>query len=70
MALMQKNDCRDWFVILFVANLGAAATVYLFMYHDPVVFATWGTILTTIGGIFHWLTVRDSKVADACPHDS
>jgi len=70
MALLNKNDCRDWFVMIFAANLAVAATVYLFKFHSDVTFVTWGTILTTIGGIFHWLTVKDAKVPDACPGNS
>lgn len=63
---MQQNDCRDWFVMVFVANLATAATVYLFMHPSNAAFGIWGTALTTIGGIFHWLTVRDAKTPDSC----
>ena len=59
-----QNDVRDWFVMLFVAQLATAATVYLFMHPSNAAFGIWGTALTTIGGIFHWLTVKDAKTAD------
>lgn len=52
--------------MLFVAQLATAATVYLFLHPSNTAFGTWGTILTTVGGIFHWLTVKDSKQPDAC----
>lgn len=66
MALLTKNDCRDWFVMALFANLGIAATVYLFMHPSDMAFATWGGILSTNAGVFHWLTVKDAKVPDAC----
>jgi hypothetical protein len=63
---MQKNDCRDWFVMLLFANLAVAATVYLFLHPSNIAYGTWGSILSTTGVTFHWLTVRDAKVPDAC----
>lgn len=60
------NDARDWFVMILVAAIWIAGTVFLFLHHSqPAIFATWCGLCTTMGGLYHWLTLRDQKVPDA-----
>jgi uncharacterized membrane protein len=58
-------DGRDWFVIGHVAMIMTAATAFLFMYPNAEDFATWGGVVATTGGLYHWIMVRDSKIPDA-----
>lgn len=56
----------DWFVMILWAAVWVAGTVFLFLHHDhPAVFVTWCGLCTTMGGLYHWLMVRDQKVPDA-----
>lgn len=59
-----KLDITDWFMLVFVAALHSAGTVYLFMYHSEAVFLTWAGLLTVSGGVFHGLRVWDQKTKD------
>ena len=59
------NDTRDWFIMLLVAGMWIAGTVYLFMYHSPLVYSTWCGLGATMTGVYHWITLKDSKVPDA-----
>jgi squalene cyclase len=56
---------RDWFVMGHVNAALIAATVFLFKHSDTMNFATWGTVLVTVIGVYHWLVIRDSKEKDA-----
>jgi len=58
-------DVRDWVVIGLMAAIQVAATVFVFMYHDAVNFATWATVCGTLTGAYHWMVIRDSKTKDA-----
>ncbi len=58
-------DIRDAFVIAFLTALMCAATFYLFRHPSDVNFATWGTILGTGLGGYHWMVFLDSKRPDA-----
>lgn len=58
-------DFRDWFVMLHVNAALIAATVFVFCHPDSVNFVTWGTVLVTVVGVYHWLVIRDSKEKDA-----
>jgi hypothetical protein len=58
-------DLRDWFVIVCLTMLVFAATVYLFLHPSDVNFGTWGAILGTGLGGYHWLVLWDSKRPDA-----
>jgi hypothetical protein len=62
---MNTQDYRDYFVTAIVAAGWTAATVFLFMYPSSTNFGIWGTLVGTIGGIFHWLCVSDDKRVDA-----
>jgi hypothetical protein len=59
-----KSDAKDWFVMLLVAGIWIASTIYIFKHPDGGTFATWAALAATIGGIYHWLTIHDSKVPD------
>jgi hypothetical protein len=61
---MNKQDYRDYFVLGIVTAGWLAATVFLFLYHSSVNFATWAGLVATIGGVFHWLCVSDDKRVD------
>lgn len=58
-------DCGDWIVVTFLFAFAATGAVYMFKHPSDVNFAAWLAILATAGGIFHWLRVKDQKVADA-----
>lgn len=60
-----KNDFRDWFVMGLAALAWTAGTVFIFEWHSEANFATWAAFSATVGGIYHWLILRDSKTADA-----
>lgn len=55
----------DWFVILLLAGVWIAATVFLFKHPEHPNFMTWCGLAVTMGGIYHWLMVRDQKIPDA-----
>lgn len=61
-----KWDFRDWVIAGHVGAAWIAATVYIFLHADDVNFVTWAGFSTTVGGIYHWLVIRDSKEKDAC----
>lgn len=46
-----------------------AATVFLFVHHSDMNFATWATFSATVTGVYHWTTVHDDKTPD-CSHDA
>jgi hypothetical protein len=48
-------------VAIFVAS-----TVFLFKYPTGMNFATWATVATASGSIYHTLCIRDDKRPDAC----
>ena len=52
--------------MLVVTAVLGAGTVYLFIHPGDIAFGTWGGIVTTITGVYHWLNIRDSKEKDAC----
>jgi hypothetical protein len=58
-------EARDWFVIAYLSALMGAATRYLFIHPSDMNFATWGTILGTGLGGYHWMVFIDSKRPDA-----
>lgn len=43
-----------------------AATIYLFIHAATPVFLAWCGFVPTVTGVYHWLTVRDSKEKDQC----
>ncbi len=61
---LNKGDLRDTFVMLLVAQVWVASTVYLFLHPSEPVFVTWSGLCTTMGGIYHWICVRDDKIPD------
>lgn len=62
--MSQRNDCRDWFVMILVTAMWIAGTVFLFNHPESPNFLTWSGLGATLTGVFHWLTVRDAKIAD------
>lgn len=60
-----KQGVRDWFVMLLMAGIWIAATVFLFKHPEGPAFAVWGTVCGTMTAAYHWLDVHDSKVPDA-----
>jgi len=61
---MKVNDCRDWFIMGACTFFWLCGTVYLFLHPAVPVFATWAGLVTTMGGIYHFITVHDDKVQD------
>jgi hypothetical protein len=59
-----KMDVTDWFMLVFVAALHAAATVFLFKNQSTANFTVWAGLLTVSGGVFHGVRVFDQKRAD------
>ena len=62
---MNKFGATDWFVMLLFAAAWVAATVYLFAHPSVDVFGIWASMLASMGGVYHWLTIRDGKIPDA-----
>lgn len=60
-------DFRDWFILIHVNALVIAATIFVFQHADPVNFATWGGVVGTVTGAYHYLFVKDQKAPDAPP---
>lgn len=58
-------NVRDWFVILLVALVWIASTVFLFLYPKEANFATWAAVCGTMTAAYRWLDLKDSKVPDA-----
>lgn len=55
--------------MLHMGGILVASTVFVFLH--PNYFPMWCGFVGTVGGIFHWLVIRDQKVPDACalePH--
>lgn len=66
-----KCDARDWFVMILFAAIWAAGTFYIFAclkvehHSDHELFAMWCGLVATMGGVYHWLVMYDSKHPDA-----
>lgn len=58
-------DTRDWVVIALLATMHISATVFLFVERNTANFVTWAGVTSTITAAYHWMVIRDSKVADA-----
>ena len=58
-------DARDWIVIGLMAAIQTAATVFVFRHPDSGNFAIWSGLCGTLTGAYHWMVIRDSKMADA-----
>lgn len=58
-------DVRDYITMTIFTLAFVAATVYLFVYHSIEVFAAWCGLVGTMGGIYHYLCIRDDKIKDA-----
>jgi hypothetical protein len=52
-------DIRDWFTGIVIAAAWAAATVYLFIFHSDINFATYAGLCATMTGFYHWVISRD-----------
>ena len=64
--LFKGSDFRDWFIILLVAAAWMASTVFLFHHPEAPNFVTWSGLCATMGSIYHFLVIRDSKTEDRC----
>jgi hypothetical protein len=58
-------EVRDWIVIVLMADIQLAATVFIFLHPDTLNFATWATLAGTLTGAYHWIVTRDQKIPDA-----
>ena len=62
------KDSRDWFIMILVGGIWAAGTVFIFRFGSKenavALMTAWGGICATMGGIYHWLTIRDDKQKD------
>lgn len=67
---MNKQDVRDWFIMLHV---GAAVNLIIFLmfkHPDPVTIGAGCTAVPTLLGLYHWFTQRDDKIPDNGRKDS
>jgi hypothetical protein len=62
---MGEVEVRDWFVMVLLAAATVASGVYLFKHASDINFGAWLTFLGSMGGIYHWLVLIDSKRPDA-----
>lgn len=51
-------NARRWFVMLLVALVWIASTVFIFLHPAEANFAVWATLAATVGGTYHWLVER------------
>jgi hypothetical protein len=62
-------DARDWFVMILVAGVWIAGTVFIFVFGSKdnavALLGAWGVICGSFGGFYHWFVLRDSKTKDA-----
>ena len=42
-----------------------AGTTWVFMFPSAEAFGFWCGLCATMGGTYHWLVIRDSKIKDA-----
>lgn len=61
---MANQDARDWFVMILVAGVWIASTVFLFKNPVTTNFMTWSGVCATMTGVFHFLCVHDDKQQD------
>lgn len=61
---MNKQDYRDWYVIIHISAFASAVMTYAFKYPSPAVFATACGTLTTVIGMYHWFVIKDDKEKD------
>ena len=61
---MNKQDWRDWFILLHLGAGSVSIMGYAYLHPTPGVFATACGTLTTALGLFHWFTQRDDKIPD------
>ena len=59
-----KSDPKDWFVMILVAGIWIASSVFIFKHPDNTAFGIWAGLAGTIGGIYHFLAVHDDKNPD------
>jgi len=60
-----ETEIRDWFVMVLLAAVAIASGVYIFKHPSDGNYITWCTLIGTLGGIYHWLVLIDSKRPDA-----
>jgi hypothetical protein len=63
--LFSKDDIADWLVMTVITNSVVVATVFLFEHPTDANFVTWAAVVSTVGCVYHWLVIRDSKQPDA-----
>lgn len=57
-------DIRDWIIVISMAGIQVAATVFIFKHPETLNFATWATVTGTLAGSYHWANLKDSKTPD------
>jgi hypothetical protein len=62
---MQEVEVRDWFVMAVLTVTMLASGVYLFKHPSDTNFGAWLVFIGSMGGIYHWLVLIDSKRPDA-----
>lgn len=58
-------DCGDWVVVVFLFSFAAAGATYCFLARSDLAFGAWTGTLGILCGAFHWIRVKDQKIADA-----
>lgn len=56
---MNKKDFKDWYVMLHMGGVLLASTWFVFLH--PTYFADWCALVGTIGAVFHWLVIKETR---------
>jgi hypothetical protein len=62
---MNKQDYRDWAVLVLVSLGWLVGTAVLVTHYSTVAFGIWGSFSAVIVGAYHFLCVDDDKRVDA-----
>jgi hypothetical protein len=56
---------QDWFIMAVATLVWVASTVFLFIHPETSNFVSWCGLACTMSGLYHWLSIHDSKIKDA-----
>lgn len=58
-------NLEDWVILGLVNSILGVATIYLYLHPSDTNFLSWCGLVTTVTGVYHWISYRDDKVPDA-----